>query len=843
MDLLRRTVLIASVLVPCSLGAGAAGAVGQDVEMLGERYGTPLPEGYRRAREADVGAFEFRRGWAARGRGLALPDFPAARSDDVASEPVLALGPRSGPVEGTFLVPVVLGLYENSGEPAPFTSSTIAESYFGPGEGTITDYYDEVSGGRVELLGEVLEWVRAPRPDTAYTVGESGIPGPPFPGLGGGGAWNFVYELLERLPPTDWGRYDNDGPDGIPNSGDDDGFVDVLAVIHPTKGAECGGIDGPDRIWSHRWALSQPLGVAFTTSTASANGGFIRIDDYTIQPAVACGGGQLSEIGVFTHELGHAFGLPDLYDTDGGHSGVGSWDLMSAGSWGCDDRSPEQPCHMGAWSKAALGWVDVVQLPADTDQGVVTLAPVEQGGPVYRIDARDGSGEYYLLENRQRIGYDGSLRAAGLLVWQVDAGLVSRTWGSNRVNAGAHMGVWLRQADGLDDLGLGRGRGDDGDPYPGRTGNTAFHAVSEPSSYSFAGDWSGLTIADIAIVGENVSLRLSTRETVIAVRAEGAASTDGLFTLDGVPLTGLSASFTSAPFVPHQLEVVAGDSIAPGARRSFTGWADDPSAARQRALVTPLADAELVATFGGTEYELALAISGGVAGIEPASFLAEPASEDLWFPADTAVSLTAVPRTGFAFSGWSGALAGQPNPARFTMAGPLQAGADFELTYAVTEATIELPAATNLDVQLLVEDGTAPVRWRVLEGTLPLGVTLSTAGRITGASLDVGRFDLTMEAVDASGLPATGVITLDLRSPPILLEEAVSPFLLTGNTLDAAELNFLNRQGNRVAGYDVGDFRAWVLADPTQPLSADFDVGAVRRTVVVPAARSTEPTR
>jgi hypothetical protein len=27
---------------------------------------------------------------------------------------------------------------------------------------------------------------------------------------------------------TVWSRYDNDGPDGIPNSGDDDGIVDVV---------------------------------------------------------------------------------------------------------------------------------------------------------------------------------------------------------------------------------------------------------------------------------------------------------------------------------------------------------------------------------------------------------------------------------------------------------------------------------------------------------------------------------------------------------------------------------------------------------------------------------------
>ncbi|MDZ7779086.1 MAG: hypothetical protein U5R14_03995 [Gemmatimonadota bacterium] len=75
--------------------------------------------------------------------------------------------------------------------------------------------------------------------------------------LGEGGIGNFIYQavqqVLESDPDFDWGRFDNDGPDGIPNSGDDDGYVDALAVMHPTPGAECDG--DLSRIWSHKWNL------------------------------------------------------------------------------------------------------------------------------------------------------------------------------------------------------------------------------------------------------------------------------------------------------------------------------------------------------------------------------------------------------------------------------------------------------------------------------------------------------------------------------------------------------------------------------------------------------------
>ena len=69
-----------------------------------------------------------------------------------------------------------------------------------------------------------------------------------------------------------------------------------------------------------------------------------------------------------------------------------------------------------------------------TDLGTLTLPPVESGGVVYRVDAQDGSGEYFLLENRQSdvgASYDLGLYEEGLLVWQIDQGIVDATWSSS----------------------------------------------------------------------------------------------------------------------------------------------------------------------------------------------------------------------------------------------------------------------------------------------------------------------------------------------------------------------------------------------------------------------------
>ena len=110
-------------------------------------------------------------------------------------------------------------------------------------------------------------------------------------------------------------------------------------------------------------------------------------------------------------------------------------------------------------------------------------------------------------------------------------------------------------------------------------------------------------------------------------------------------------------------------------------------------------------------------------------------------------------------------------------------------------------------------------------------------GRIVGASLDLGSFDVTVEAVDALGLPATGSLSLVMTAPQIPIERLASSFLLSGQSLDAAEVGFLSRQGNQSPGYDLGDFRAWVLSDVTLPLSVDLGQRVHRETVVISADR------
>jgi len=809
------------------LGVGGVAALhpvaAQDVELLGRRYGTPLPAAYDALRTTDPDAFRFRRGRALRARRLAPEPGESLRDGPAIFR--TSLGPRGHPVRGEVAIPVLLGLFSDTPGEGEYRAETVIREYFADRPGTIRDYYDEVSGGRLDLRGEVGGWFRseAERTRAWVTDGQSG--------LGGGGRLgSFIKDLVRAADAEgwDWGRFDDDGPDGIPNSGDDDGFVDAVAVLHPTRGGECGGDGSADRVWSHRWSLSSSTGRAETTTSPAAGGGFIQVDDYLIQPIRSCGDGRnatgLNEIGVFTHELGHAFGLPDLYDTNtqnGTHQGAGTWDLMATGSWGCDDRSPDRPCHMGAWSRVQLGWAEVVEVSAGRPLTSVTLPPVETGGPVYRVASADGSGEYFLLENRQPVGFDATLHRGGLLVWQIDPDQVALNWPFNSVNASLERGVWLRQADGLDQLGLAQAaRGDAGDPFPyeGTDGaNRDFHASTVPASRSSGGDATAVTLLDIRREGQQVSFDLVSRYNTVTVRTESADAPQRVFSVDGTTLPGRTVSFSSAPFQRHEVEAAPGRTLEPGVRRPFESWVDDPVQPRVRTVTTEFEDVAYTARYAGRQVEVAMEVQGGVDGIAPVDFVTVPQTEDLWFPEGTEVTLEARARRGFRFLGWTGALQGEPNPAVFTLEGPTRAGADFELVYEAVSSAPTLEATREHRVELEVRNGTLPVRWTILEGPLPGGLRLDADGVVEGVPLETGIFPVRLRARDGLGLTAEAELTLTVEEPVFGLDVLTAPFLLTGPELTDVQERFLDLRGNDSGAYDLGDFRAWLLAHPGLP--------------------------
>ena len=359
---------------------------------------------------------------------------------------------------GTLRIPVLPVRYADV--PEPYSTKLLAQRLFSARQAdtvTFAGYWREVSGGLLDVTGAIAPWLKLDKDAKHYLPRDQH----------GWGQFGRMGELrLQALRAADesldFAQFDNDGPDGVPNSSDDDGFVDFVAFVYALA---CPGDARTGAIWPHRAAMPP-----FETKDLSSRGERIRIADYVILPAVdpqTCGP---LHIGVLAHETGHALGLPDLYDYDASSQGIGAWGLMGTGS----HNARYSPAHMSAWEKEQLGWVNVKWL---TESGRIELNPVERDRVVYRYDLPRRNGEYLLLENRQRIDSDRYLPGHGLLAWRIDPerGELG-AWNTDERRAA----VSLLDADGRGDLKKGA-RADGGDPYPGLADNRNFTAADIPT--------------------------------------------------------------------------------------------------------------------------------------------------------------------------------------------------------------------------------------------------------------------------------------------------------------------------------------------------------------------------
>ena len=223
-----------------------------------------------------------------------------------------------------------------------YTMSTLQNVF--TGSQSVRDFWLEASSNRLDVVGEVVSWRRAPQTRSYYASDDNGMDIWAAPHNAG----RFVLDVVQAADQAglDWGRYDNDGPDGVANSGDDDGMVDCAIIVHAGQGGEC----GTSGLWSHHYFLAGWGYGSYTTATRRHGGGYITVDDYVLVPEKSCDSGVI-EIGVICHEYGHALGLPDLYDTTTGRAGIGGWGLMGTGSWGGDGLHPETPSLPCAWSR------------------------------------------------------------------------------------------------------------------------------------------------------------------------------------------------------------------------------------------------------------------------------------------------------------------------------------------------------------------------------------------------------------------------------------------------------------------------------------------------------------
>ena len=298
-------------------------------------------------------------------------------------------------VEGERSIPVFPVVFSNTSKP-PFDRSALQTRLFGAGADTMTAFYKENSFNRLTVNGTVAEWHKLPSIDTFYEGADFIHQGKPVKCNGtceGAKLGDMMKHVLDGADGTvDFRQFDNDGPDGKPNSGDDDGFVDFVAFVQPNVGGECGSDNR--HIWSHRWSLSGWNAPPYDHEVRKERrrhdqGG--RLRHHALE---ACDGTTMIQIGVFAHEFGHAFGLPDLYDTDdanGVSEGAGNWCLMASGSWGGDGQPAAPGPYVGVGEIVPRLGAAATRQQADGRSDVVSAAgrAGRQDGGDQSTDLRD----------------------------------------------------------------------------------------------------------------------------------------------------------------------------------------------------------------------------------------------------------------------------------------------------------------------------------------------------------------------------------------------------------------------------------------------------------------------
>ena len=326
-------------------------------------------------------------------------------------------------------------------------------------QGSVRDFFFDNSVGRCRYTNIVAPYYRAQQPRSYYTDETIEMPIR---------AWELIGEALAHHKAT--------GFDFTRLTTDAQGFVYAMNVFYAGEVRN----NWARGLWPHAHRLESVVPLM------PGKGAF----DYQFTAMTS----ELT-LGTFCHENGHMLcDYPDLYDDEENaqSSGVGMYCLMCAGNF--DEKNP---ITISAYLKRLSGWANQV-IPLEHDRVVELTA----GSNDMAIHNRSGR-EYFLVENRQRSGRDGSLRDSGLAIWHVDE---TGDNSQEQMTPASHYELSLEQADGLFQLERARGQmGDVGDLYKGPAAR--FADDTTPSSRWWNGAASNLTIDQIAASGPTMRFR------------------------------------------------------------------------------------------------------------------------------------------------------------------------------------------------------------------------------------------------------------------------------------------------------------------------------------------------
>ncbi|KQN97149.1 M6 family metalloprotease domain-containing protein [Paenibacillus sp. Leaf72] len=330
-----------------------------------------------------------------------------------------------------------------------YSDNDWSNKFFSANQKSIKDYYNEVSNGKVqltpasELYGTQNDGVVKVKLDYDH------------PDTSGKSMGTVITDAMTKADlAVNYASFDTNNDQVIDSK---DGFY-IVTILAGNE--EASGGPAPN-VWAHQ---------SFAPDTN--HDGVTVSGMYTAQGEKQYG--HMATIGLLAHELGHSFGLPDLY---GSNNHVGELSIMANGSWNSlqGEDYGATPTHMDAWSKVKLGFVTPVVVNTTNN---VTLHSILNNYNVIKIPLADNS--YFLVENRQKVGYDASLPtvSGGIAIWHIDESM-------NNIQNDPHPFIDIEQSVS---------EYQDSFYYTNNNHAASFGPGTNPNSNTYTGNNSGVTI-------------------------------------------------------------------------------------------------------------------------------------------------------------------------------------------------------------------------------------------------------------------------------------------------------------------------------------------------------------
>lgn len=391
------------------------------------------------------------------------------------------------------------------------------------GTGSALDFFRDNSNNLFEPQFEVFGPVTLPHNEPHYGAETASA----YDTQGWMMAYDGVKAMREAYPDLDFSDYDNDG----------DGFVDNIFIFYAGYGQNEGAPGWT--IWPHSAELWNMYNLDLTYDG-------VKIDKYACTNELnGTTGKNMTGIGTFVHEYSHILGLMDHYPTKLSNRSMspGSWDVMDMGSYNNEGRTPPA---FNSFERYCLKWLNPRRLTGPEN---VVLNPIDSHNEAVLIQTEKDE-EFFLLENRQKQGWDSALPGHGMLIWHVDYD--AELWDNNNVNNEAsHQRFDLVEADGV--------YGDDsrpGDAFPGPGNVRNFTAESNPPMKTWINSDPNMPVTDIAEIDGKITFRVKGGGDALEIPQvlEASNVTPTSFTANWQLVAGLSR---------YEIDVCEGDSKTP----------------------------------------------------------------------------------------------------------------------------------------------------------------------------------------------------------------------------------------------------------------------------------------